>query len=418
MGFPNIRITEAGRLLMAEVLAGAKLQFTHFVIGSGECGSQDDWEGLTGPINRVMDVSISNYQRDGEVATLHGEFSNSEVDTEFWWRELCIYATLPDVENYGSVMCFYGNAEKLAEFVPASDSSVNVTHRWDTSLKVDSDADVSAVVHSVTYATNEQLNKHIEDQTNPHKVTKAQVGLGSVPNVSTNNQTPTYTVPKLLAALTNGERLYIAFGKIAKAVQTLIDHLEDFKNPHKVTYELTGGAKKMHRSVSTEYGMANATYFGHAKLSDATDSPLGASDGFAASPKAVKKAYDQAIAASSISGVYVGEGRCGKDNPNEIVFEGRELPKAVLIFEKSSSPMFIRYGQFIIAETGECVGCTHVDGVDTMMEVTHSGRFTMDSEGNGGVVYTALQWYYDTDESHPANQLDTKNSTFVWVAIY
>lgn len=417
MGFPNIRITEAGRLLMAEVLAGAKLQFTHFVIGSGECGSQDDWEGLTGPINRVMDVSISNYQRDGEVATLHGEFSNSEVDTEFWWRELCIYATLPDVENYGSVMCFYGNAEKLAEFVPASDSSVNVTHRWDTSLKVDSDADVSAVVHSVTYATNEQLNKHIEDQTNPHKVTKAQVGLGSVPNVSTNNQTPTYTVPKLLAALTNGERLHIAFGKIAKAVQTLIDHLADFKNPHKVSYEDTGGAKKMHRSVSTEYGMANATYFGHAKLSDATDSKMGASDGMAATPKAVKDAYLHADEATSVSGVYVGQGRCGKDNPNSITIEGRGIPKAILIFEKSAMNL-IRHGTFIIARTGESIGYTCVDGAERMMVVHLMGNASMDSEGNHSYISSTVEWYYDTDESHPANQLDTPGSTFVWVAIY
>ena len=418
MGFPNIRITEAGRLLMAEVLAGAKLQFTHFVIGSGECGSQDDWEGLTGPINRVMDVSISNYQRDGEVATLHGEFSNSEVENEFWWRELCIYATLPDIENYGSVMCFYGNAEKLAEFVPASDSSVNVTHRWDTSLKVDSDADVSAVVHSVTYATNEQLKKHIDDDTNPHKVTKEQVGLGNVPNVITNNQTPTYTLPKNLSILTNGERLGIAFGKIARAVQALIDHLKDNKNPHKVTYNQTGGAKKMHRSVSTEFGMANATYFGHAKLSDAIDSTNGASDGFAATPKAVRKAYAHADEATSVSGVYVGEGRCGKDNPNSITIQARNLPKAVLIFEKSSSPAWIRYGTFIIAPTGEAVGYTCVDGAERMMVVDLRGRYSMDSEGNGGPIEATMEWYYDTDESHPANQLDTKGSTFVWVAIY
>ena len=416
MGFPNIRITEAGRLLMAEVLAGEKLQFTHFVIGSGECGSQDDWEGLTGPINRVMDVSISNYQRDGEVATLHGEFSNSEVENEFWWRELCIYATLPDVENYGSVMCFYGNAEGLAEFVPASDSSVNVTHRWDTSLKVDSDADVSAVVHSVTYATNEQLNKHIEDDTNPHKVTKAQVGLGSVPNVSTNNQTPTYILPLKLAALTNGERLSIAFGKIAKAVQSLIDHLADKKNPHAVTYEQSGAAKKMHRSVSTEYGMANATYFGHAKLSDATDSAMGASDGMAASPKAVRAAYNRAVAASSVSGVYVGEGKCGKDNPNTLYFDGA-IPRAVFIFEKNVSPMFVRYGSFIIAPTGETVGYTCVDGAENMMVVNLASASSITSDGETSLS-SSLSWYYDTDESHPANQLDTSGSTFVWVAIY
>lgn len=415
MGFPNIRITDAGRLLMAEVLAGAKLQFTHFVIGSGECGSRDDWEGLTGPIKQVMEVGISNYQRDGEVAILHGEFSNSEVETEFWWRELCIYATLPDIENYGSVMCFYGNAEELAEFVPASDSSVNVTHRWDTSLKVDSDANVSAIVHSVTYATNEQLNKHITDDTNPHKVTKAQVGLGNVPNVITNYQTPTYRVPLNMDALTNGERLTLAFGKIARAVLNLIDHLANYKNPHKVTYEQTGSAKKMHRSASTEYGMANASYFGHAKLSDAIDSAMGASDGMAASSKAVRKAYAHADDATSVSGIYIGQGRCGKDNPNELVLDGRDIPKAVFISEKTGS---IRYGVFLFAPTGETVGFTRVDGVEQRMEVTVMRQSSTSSESDSDFASTTLQWYYNTEEYHPANQLDAKRSTFVWTAIY
>lgn len=62
---------------------------------------------------------------------------------------------------------------------------------------------------------------------NPHKVTKSQVGLGSVPNVATNDQTPTYTVASSNANLTSGEKISVAFGKIAKAISSLISHLAD-----------------------------------------------------------------------------------------------------------------------------------------------------------------------------------------------
>lgn len=55
--------------------------------------------------------------------------------------------------------------------------------------------------------------------------TAAMVGLGNVPNVTTNNQTPTYTQASALTALTSGEKLTAAFGKIAKAVSDLISHL-------------------------------------------------------------------------------------------------------------------------------------------------------------------------------------------------
>lgn len=60
---------------------------------------------------------------------------------------------------------------------------------------------------------------------NPHDVTKEQVGLGNVPNVSTNDQIPTYTEASTLEALKSGEKLSVAFGKIAKAIKDFINHI-------------------------------------------------------------------------------------------------------------------------------------------------------------------------------------------------
>ena len=81
---------------------------------------------------------------------------------------------------------------------------------------------------------------HPSDTNNPHKVTAAQVGLGNVPNVSTNNQTPTYTVTSANAELKSGEKLSVAFGKIAKAVSSLISHIANVANPHSVTKSQVG----------------------------------------------------------------------------------------------------------------------------------------------------------------------------------
>ena len=81
----------------------------------------------------------------------------------------------------------------------------------------------------------DDLTTHLQDKSNPHGVTKEQVGLGNVPNVSTNNQTPTYEESATLSALTNGETLETAFGKIAKAIRSLISHIANKDNPHGVT---------------------------------------------------------------------------------------------------------------------------------------------------------------------------------------
>lgn len=49
-----------------------------------------------------------------------------------------------------------------------------------------------------------------------------------------------------------------------------------------------------HASAGTDYGTGNASNYGHLKLSDAVNSTSGTNDGIAATPSAVKTAYDLA----------------------------------------------------------------------------------------------------------------------------
>lgn len=88
----------------------------------------------------------------------------------------------------------------------------------------------------------------VNGKTGAVTLAKGDVGLDNVPNVSTNNQTPTYTAATSLAGLTSGEILSVAMGKIAKAITDLISHIGNKSNPHGVTaaqagaLPLTGGA--------------------------------------------------------------------------------------------------------------------------------------------------------------------------------
>ena len=76
--------------------------------------------------------------------------------------------------------------------------------------------DVNSIIQKEVSPVRSQLNSHISNTSNPHKVTKSQVGLENVPNVTTNNQTPTYTEATTLTNITSGETLSTAFGKIKK----------------------------------------------------------------------------------------------------------------------------------------------------------------------------------------------------------
>lgn len=56
-----------------------------------------------------------------------------------------------------------------------------------------------------------------------------------MPNVTTNDQTPTYEEAEEFENISSGEKLSIAFGKIQKAISSLLGHINNFDNPHKTT---------------------------------------------------------------------------------------------------------------------------------------------------------------------------------------
>lgn len=64
--------------------------------------------------------------------------------------------------------------------------------------------------------------------------------------------------------------------------------------------QLSGYAKKDHKAtVGSSYGMGDASYFGHVRLSDSVSSREGAADGVAATPKALQAVYDTASTAAT-----------------------------------------------------------------------------------------------------------------------
>lgn len=107
----------------------------------------------------------------------------------------------------------------------------------------------------------ESLNNHMGDTDNPHSVTKSQVGLGNVPNVATNDQTPTYTQASTLANLTSGEKLSVSLGKIMKAIADFITHKNSTSNPHSVTKSQVGLGNVPNVATNSQtptYGVASS----------------------------------------------------------------------------------------------------------------------------------------------------------------
>ena len=72
-----------------------------------------------------------------------------------------------------------------------------------------------------------------------------------------------------------------------------------------------GNVPTNHASSDTTYGVGDASNYGHLKLSNSTTSTAGSSSGVAATPAAVKKAYDAAVAAQATADEALSKGGGG-----------------------------------------------------------------------------------------------------------
>lgn len=104
---------------------------------------------------------------------------------------------------------------------PGADDLYNVEDFNGNADKID--ATMKSISNAASGAAS-SLSSHTANKSNPHGVTKDQVGLGNVPNVTTNNQAPTYSIPSAVAEMASGETLSVALGKVAKFIKDGISH--------------------------------------------------------------------------------------------------------------------------------------------------------------------------------------------------
>ena len=176
MSFTAPRFTNEGKALQAKAQAGTALKFTKMQLGDGELGSQAI-AAMTGLVNPLITVGISDVKAGNNYATVKSNFSNSGLTTGFYWREIGVFAADPEKPNdrNSDILYCYANAGSLAEYIPAAGSAI-VEKIISIPCIIGDAENVSAEVESEIYATKEALKEHIDNKNNPHKVTAKQLG--------------------------------------------------------------------------------------------------------------------------------------------------------------------------------------------------------------------------------------------------
>ena len=169
------------------------------------------------------------------------------------------------IEGYLSGGKFYKESSHTTQITGEAgkiyvELSTNKTYRWSGSTYVEISQSLALGETSTTAYRGDRgkaAYDHISNKSNPHAVTKEQVGLGNVPNVATNDQTPTFTAVDKDTALVSGEKLSSILGKIARTILTVISLKNTVDELNSNLSKLNG--KLITTNIST--GNFHAAYF-------------------------------------------------------------------------------------------------------------------------------------------------------------
>ena len=190
-------------------------------------------------------TTIANFPATGEAGKIYVDTSTNK--TYRWSGSAYVEISASLALGETSSTAYRGDRGKVAY-----DHSQATHARTDATKTAASSTNGNILING----TETPVYKHPAG-TNPHETTKSDVGLGNVPNVATNDQTPSYTEATTLAKLASGEKLSVAFGKISKAITDLISHIGDSVK-HITSTERTNWNAAKTKADTNETNISNA----------------------------------------------------------------------------------------------------------------------------------------------------------------
>lgn len=181
MEWNNYCVTNAGVEVLKKAIGGKKVTITAAKSGTDTVpeGELKEQSVLSGTVRNATIANATN-QPEGYRVTLR--VTNTGVKTSYIFKQLGLFATAEDE----SEVLFAILQSENGETVP--DESELYTYDVSLIIAISDTSNITVNVDKTSYVTEEELDGHKTDKSNPHSVTKAQVGLGNVDNTSDENK--------------------------------------------------------------------------------------------------------------------------------------------------------------------------------------------------------------------------------------
>lgn len=209
-------LTNNGAVMMTQVAAGRTLLFTRTESGSGYSASPAVLQSV---IDKKQDMFLDEVTYENKQAVVKSVLSNMQLEEEYQLRQVGVYAKLEGDET--DTLLLIGQQYNGEKIPPYHDGIMQI--EYNIAIKASGTGNITIEGVGTGYVTKGQFLAHLNDHSNPHKVTAKDVNLDKVPNVGTNDQTPAFEEAEERENISSGEKLSVICGKVKKWLTDIKD---------------------------------------------------------------------------------------------------------------------------------------------------------------------------------------------------
>ncbi len=386
-------ITTAGEGLLARASAGEGLTLTEVWVGKGAVESAGAAKALTALLNPVAKATSTTPAVAGGQISMLVEYRNDMgggLEEGFTLSEFGVMARAGDD---APTLLYYAALGDRAQPVPPIAEGLDV-HRFPVAIGVTGEVEVSLEYPAGVWVTHEELEEALAGIDLSGYIKATEKGQpGGVATLGPDGKVPGEQLPKMD---------YDPAGSAAAVQQALTAHTGNKNNPHAVTAKQVGALASSGGVMSGAISMSGHKIANLAAPADSTDA-------------ANKQYVDEHAGARVILGSYVGTGKSGKSNPNQITLAEPFKLLCIYGIQHTDSYTSISDSDICNIIPSSIIPTEYTSGFGFGMGYNYNPRDTYGKKSTDGKTFS---WYFDLSPTSAADvQFNTSGVVYHYYAI-
>ena len=386
-------IPTAGEGLLARASAGEGLTLTEVWVGKGAVESAGAAKALTALLDPVAKATSTTPAVAGGQISMLVEYRNDMGGGLEEGFTLSEFGVMAKVGDDAPTLLYYAALGDRAQPVPPIAEGLDV-HRFPVAIGVTGEVEVSLEYPAGVWVTHEELEEALAGIDLSGYIKATEKGKpGGVATLGEDGKVPAGQLPKMD---------YDPAGSAEAVQKNLTAHTGNKNNPHAVTAEQVGALASSGGVMSGAISMSGHKIANLAAPADSTDA-------------ANKQYVDEHAGAKVILGSYVGTGKSGKSNPNQITLAEPFKLLCIYGIQHTDSYTSISDSDICNIIPSSIIPTEYTSGFGFGMGYNYNPRDTYGKKSTDGKTFS---WYFGLSPTSAADvQFNTSGVVYHYYAI-